>query len=132
MLASIITYSGNCLDEDILIFLNGEDIKNLKSQTLEGTIFEYRAVWNTHPLEFYIDWRQATTFEIEVGSREYKVSISDLAYSELEHNRKVGGVYGNHKIDIVCEEAAKQDRELERWLKSMNLKWKKYNPLIKS
>jgi len=134
MLASIIKYSKNLPDEDILIFLNDGEIKELENNSLKGSIFESRDVRNIYSLEIKVNEEELTRYnriEVKRSPNEYLISIGNEDYRALKEKGLIGTRPDTHsKIDIMSEYAANQDEEFTRYLRSINSKWKNRDRII--
>ena len=136
MLASIIKYSKNLPKEDILIFLNDGEIKELENNSLKGRIFEFEDVRNIYSLEIKVNKIKWGSVKVEREPDEnpnmYRILLCKDNYSQLKENGRIGGRPDTHsKIDIMSEYAANQDEEFMRYLRSINSKWKNRDRIIK-
>ena len=118
MLASILKPCCDLRDQDILIFLNDEEIKELENTPLMGEIFEFRDVRKVYPLELRIIKEWDTEIILSFKNNKYLVNISnfshpnnklDTAYQRLVKNEWLGGRSGEYfKFDIMTENYAKK------------------------
>ncbi|UCD04505.1 MAG: hypothetical protein JSW73_02635 [Candidatus Woesearchaeota archaeon] len=123
MLASIIKHSENLPDEDILIFLNNEEIEKLEKNALKGEIFEYKDISRVYSLEMIVDEIKYGTIKVEKWSDMYRVIPCRNYYSVLKEKGWIGTRPDSHsKIDILNETVANQHEEFKNWLRNMNSK----------
>ena len=131
MLASIIKYSKDLPDEDISIFLNEEEIKELRNTPLSGKIFESRDIRKIYSLEMKVDERHYGPVKVEREPNMYIVLICEDDYLKLEEKGWVGGRPDTFsKIDIMSEYAANQDEESRNLLRNINFLWKNRDRII--
>ncbi len=135
MLASIIKSSDNLADEDILIFLNDEEIKELEDNPLKGEIFEYRDVRKVYSLEMKVDKIKYGTVKVERepegNLNMYRILLCKAYYSVLKEKRQIGTRPDTHsKIDILSEYVANQDEEFRNWLRNINSRWENRDRII--
>ena len=134
MLASIIKYSENLPDEDILIFLNDGEIKELENNPLKGSIFEFRDVRNVYSLEIKVNERELETYKIKVerSPNKYLIVIGSENYQELKEKGWLGTRPDTFsKIDIMSVYVSNQDEESTKWLRNINFKWENRDRIIK-
>ena len=134
MLASIIKYSKNLPDEDILIFLNDGEIKELENNSLKGNIFESRDVRNIYSLEIKVNEEGLTKYnriEVKRNPNEYLITISNEDYRVLKEKGLIGTRPDTYfKIDIMSEYAANQDEEFRNWLRNITSRWENRDRII--
>ncbi|MBU0667134.1 MAG: hypothetical protein ABIC91_03430 [Nanoarchaeota archaeon] len=136
MLASIIRYSETLPDEDILIFLNDEEIKELENKSLKGDIFEFRDIRKVYSLEIKLvnemEVISHNGIGVKTNSNEYLIIVGDKYHYQILKEKGWLGTRPNtyFKIDILSEYVANQNEEFTKWLRYMNSRWKNRDRII--